>query len=235
MPSITFSALAVLSVFLVLMGASCTPIIPTAPSASPTPVAQPTALPTTASIAAVPTLPATAAILPPVPAPAFLSPIAGGLSRVTKKPFGLHVTSKDSPVQPERFSGYHTGIDFETTLAEQDTEVVITAACDGTLLVRRTASGYGGVAVQSCRLDGRDVTVIYGHLRLASITAKIGADLKAGDRLGILGRGFSPETDGERKHLHLGIHVGSTVSLLGYVPTKAALVGWLDPAQQLNR
>jgi murein DD-endopeptidase MepM/ murein hydrolase activator NlpD len=171
----------------------------------------------------------------PTPAAAFLSPIVGGLSRVTKKSFGLYVTPKDSPVQPERFSGYHTGLDFETTPTEQGTDVVITAACDGTLLVKRTASGYGGVAVQSCQLNGQEVTVIYGHLQLASLTAKVGASLKAGDRLGVLGRGYSPETDGERQHLHFAIHVGNAVSLLGYVPTKAALAGWLDPAKLMSQ
>src|SRR5579863_6635904 len=41
-------------------------------------------------------------------------PISGGLSRVTKKPFGIYVTPQNSPVQPEKFTGFHTGIDFET-------------------------------------------------------------------------------------------------------------------------
>jgi len=52
--------------------------------------------------------------------------------------------------------------------------------------------------------------------------------------LGNLGTGFSSETDGERKHLHLAIHKGSSVNILGYVQTKALLFDWLDPAKYLN-
>src|SRR5947209_4518700 len=40
-------------------------------------------------------------------------PVVGFLSRVTKKPFGIYVNPANSPVQPERFSGYHTGADAE--------------------------------------------------------------------------------------------------------------------------
>jgi hypothetical protein len=30
-----------------------------------------------------------------------------------KKPFGIYITPENSPVQPENFTGYHTGIDVE--------------------------------------------------------------------------------------------------------------------------
>jgi murein DD-endopeptidase MepM/ murein hydrolase activator NlpD len=179
----------------------------------------------------------TAAALPvavSVPAVAPLGePLSDALARVTKKGFGLYVTPKNSPVQPERFTGYHTGVDFETTPAEQAVDVPVSAVCDGALALKEYASGYGGVAVQRCVLDSRDVTIIYGHLKLASITAKVGATLKRGDRLGVLGKGFSAETDGERKHLHLGIHLGTTIDIKGYVQTKAELAGWLDARKYL--
>jgi murein DD-endopeptidase MepM/ murein hydrolase activator NlpD len=155
-------------------------------------------------------------------------PLTNALERVTKKTFGLYVTRKNSPVQPERFAGYHCGVDFETTLEEKDTDVVVNAICDGPLALKKTASGYGGVAVQRCRLGAEDVTVIYGHLRLTSVTANVGDALKSGQRLGLLGTGFSKETDGERKHLHLGIHKGKDISISGYVQTKAELVHWID-------
>jgi len=157
-------------------------------------------------------------------------PLPDPLKRATKKPFGLEVSPTNSPVSPERFSGFHTGLDFETFPEEQDRDVPVAAICDGPLLVKRTASGYGGVAVQSCRLDGRDATVVYGHLRLTSINAKSGDRLAVGDRLGLLGRGFSPETDGERKHLHLGIHLGTGINIRGYVSRRSDLAQWLDPA-----
>lgn len=157
-----------------------------------------------------------------------VEPIAGAMSRVTKKPFGIKISLKDSPVQPERFSGYHTGVDFETTEVEQNIEVPIYAICSGPLVLKKYATGYGGVAVQSCQIEKNEVTVIYGHLRLASITQKIKQEIKAGEQIGFLGKGYSTETDGERKHLHLGIHYGEQVILLGYVQKQSELSAWLD-------
>ncbi len=151
-------------------------------------------------------------------------------SRITKKPFGLYATPQDSPVQPERFSGWHSGADFETTSEEANIDVPVPALCDGKLLQKKTASGYGGVVVQSCNLNSGPVTVVYGHVKLSSVTLAINQGLKEGDRIGILGKGFSSETDGERKHLHLGIHKGTTISILGYVQKESDLSAWLDPA-----
>ena len=168
-------------------------------------------------------------------------------ARITKKPFGIYITSQNSPIQPteilgpaearsqettprEKFSGYHTGVDFETTTAEADIDVAVPTFCDGKLLMKKYITGYGGVAAQSCMLNSLAVTVIYGHLRLASITPTIGQQLKKGDTIGVLGKGYSTETDGERKHLHLGIHIGSTINILGYVQKQSDLSGWLDPA-----
>lgn len=154
--------------------------------------------------------------------------------RVTKKPFGIYITPKNSPVQPEKFTGYHTGIDFETTTAEANIDVSVVAFCDGKLLEKKYATGYGGVAVQSCVLNNQSVTIIYGHLKLASITPTVGQTLKKGDLLGVLGKGYSTETDGERKHLHFGIHIGSAINILGYVQKQSDLSSWLDPIQFIN-
>lgn len=166
------------------------------------------------------------------PAPAIKSalaePIANALTRVTKKPFGLKISPKTSPVQPERFSGYHTGTDFETTAEEQNIDIPIYVICEGKLILKKIATGYGGVAVQTCKINNQDVTIIYGHLRLTSITAKLNQTLKAGEQLAVLGAGYSKETDNERKHLHLGIHQGKTITLLGYVQNQTQLNQWLD-------
>jgi murein DD-endopeptidase MepM/ murein hydrolase activator NlpD len=177
--------------------------------------------------------PAVSATPTPPPAP-LTEPISGGLSRVTKVFFGTYVTPTNSPIMPEHFTGYHTGIDFETTAAEANIDVPIYAACAGKLLVKEYASGYGGVAVQSCTLDGNPVTLIYGHLRLTSITPKVGDALTPGEQIAVLGTGYSSETDGERKHLHFGIHKGTAINILGYVQAKADLSGWLDPEQYLK-
>jgi len=163
-----------------------------------------------------------------------VDPLPNALSRITKKPFGIYITPATSPVQPERFAGYHTGVDLETYPSEQNIDVPVKALCDGTLLMARYASGYGGVAVERCTLGGQAVTVIYGHIRLASVAPKVGDQLKAGDFLANLGTGYSSETDGERKHLHLGIHKGTSINILGYVQAKSELSGWVDPAQYLQ-
>ncbi len=156
------------------------------------------------------------------------------LSRVTKKPFGIYITPQNSPVQPERFSGYHTGTDFETGAEEVNFDVEVPAFCDGKLLLKEYARGYGGVAVESCVLKGGPVTVIYGHLKLTSIVVKIGQSLKKGDQIGILGQGYSLETDGERKHLHLGVYKGLAVNIKGYVQVQGDLGNWYNPTDFLH-
>lgn len=153
---------------------------------------------------------------------------------MAKKTFGLFVSPGHSPVSPEKFTGFHTGIDFETTPEEQSIDMPIYAACDGKLLLKKYASGYGGVAVQACKLDGQDVTIIYGHLRTPGIFPNIGDALKTGDKIAVLGTGYSNETDGERKHLHFGIHKGAAINILGYVKKQTDLSGWLNPEKYLR-
>ncbi len=165
------------------------------------------------------------------PNPSLLSlgkPIDKAGQRVTKKPFGIYVSPGNSPVSPERFTGYHTGVDFETLPEEANTPIQIYVICDGLLLEKITATGYGGVAVQRCELSGQPITVVYGHIKLSSISAKTGRELKMGESLAILGAAYSSETGGERKHLHLGIHKGSSINIKGYVQTKPELTSWLD-------
>lgn len=162
-----------------------------------------------------------------------VAPISRAAERVTKKPFGLQVSPNNSPIQPERFSGYHTGVDFETFPEEKNSDVAINAICDGKLASKRNASGYGGLATQYCTIDGQAVTVVYGHMRLSSITAKVGEELKVGQNLGVLGTGFSSETDGERKHLHLGIVKGQGSDIRGYVTQQSLLGDFIDVMKYL--
>lgn len=156
-------------------------------------------------------------------------PLDRAKERVTKKPFGIRIDQATSPVQPERFSGYHTGVDFETFASEAMTDVPVRAICSGEVLAKRRASGYGGVLVTSCTLDGQEVTVTYGHLRLTSIARVVGERVESGDQIGVLGTGGSSETDGERKHLHLSIHRGVAPNILGYASDRDDLSRWLDP------
>ncbi|MCC7522683.1 M23 family metallopeptidase [Candidatus Uhrbacteria bacterium] len=155
-------------------------------------------------------------------------PMESASERILYKSLGTQVSPSSSPVQPERFRGYHTGTDFEVFDHERDADVAVFAICTGTLLRKTTASGYGGYAVQSCKINGQDVTVVYGHLRLSSIAAAVGDEIIAGEKIAVLGTGYSKETDGERKHLHLSIKKGKTIDIRGYVQAKSELDGWID-------
>jgi hypothetical protein len=62
-----------------------------------------------------------------------------------------------------------------------------------------------------------------------TVRATAGTYLAPGDRIGLLGASGSEETDGERKHLHLGIHRGRDFALAGYVPDASKLSAWIDP------
>ena len=164
----------------------------------------------------------------------FFSPIADGLKRISKKPFGLYITPKTSPVQPERFTGYHAGADFETFSNEAAKEIEIKAICDGTVIYKSRVAGYGGVMVEACNFDKNPVTVLYGHLNLSETQVSVGQSISAGEILAPLGNGFSTYTDGERKHLHLSIYKGSHVELRGYVQNQNELNIWYNPADLID-
>ena len=97
----------------------------------------------------------------------------------------------------------------------------------------RSMGGYGGVVAQSIKYQNSDYIVLYGHLSPSSLVTS-GTVVTAGQNIGVLGKGFSKETDGERRHLHLSIIKGSKLSLKGYVPTQYGLSSWIDPVDLLN-
>lgn len=163
------------------------------------------------------------------PAVSLRLPLANALSRVIKKPFGIYITPKNSPVAPEKFTGWHTGADFEIFPGEENADVPVFAICDGKLLLKEFGRGYGGMLVQACNINNQPVTVVYGHLKLSSVTSKVGDNITSGTIIGVLGRGYTSETDYERKHLHLGIHRGSEINTHGYVATESELSDWISP------
>ena len=163
-----------------------------------------------------------------IPARGILDPL-----RVTKKPFGILIDPKTSPVQPERFRGYHTGTDFEIFPDEEDTAVEIFSICRGKVRFTGWVKGYGGVLIQDCTYENEQVTVLYGHLQIDSVSLRPGAVLSKGTKIGNLGKGFSIETDGERKHLHLAIHRGTKLEYRGYVQKEEDLSQWIDPFQDI--
>ncbi len=155
-------------------------------------------------------------------------PIEHALERVTKKTFAMEVHPETSPVPNDRFNGFHVGVDFETMEDEQEIDVPIYAICDGPLITKQFAKGYGGYALQHCMLNGEKVTILYGHLDLQSITAVAAQPLTRGETIGVLGEGYSLETDGVRKHLHLGVHRGTEIDIRGYVQETSEVNAWLD-------
>lgn len=161
-------------------------------------------------------------------------PINNPKKRVTKKPFGIKIDPKTSPIQPEKFSGFHVGTDYEILGKEADQEVSVKAICNGELALKDDIDGYGGLAIQKCKLEDQDITVLYGHLDLKNVTKNVGEQLFSGEIIGHLGAAMTEETDGERKHLHLGIHKGKEINSSGYETTESALKQWMNPEEVLK-
>lgn len=166
-----------------------------------------------------------------------VEPVAGFKKNITKKPFGIFITPENSPVENDKFNGYHTGVDSEFTdspalSAGRQEEIPILAIADGTIIVRTWSSGYGGVVVIKHIIEGVPLFALYGHLDPASFLPPGTTQVKAGDQIGVLGDDHSEETDGARKHLHFSIFQDrgdKQIDFRGYVKTKEELSGWLNP------
>lgn len=162
----------------------------------------------------------------------FALPIANFKEGQTKKVFGQYITPQNSPVQPEKFTGYHTGVDIEQ--AQDNTDVPVYSIADGEVRFVNSVDGYGGVIIIEYQINNETMTALYGHIRLSSASIKDGDQVKKGDQIAVLGTGYSSETDGERKHLHFGIHIGNSIDYRGYVQAQSELSGWIDPKNILN-
>ena len=159
----------------------------------------------------------------------FISPLNNPQERINKKPFGIWVDSQNSPIFPERFLGYHTGVDFEVFPGEENEDVEIRALCSGEIFFLEVVNGYGGVMLQRCFYEEQPIIVLYGHIDKDRTLFSLGDRVEVGMKLGFLGKGNSKETDGERKHLHLGVIKGDKENFLGYVRSEALLDNWIDP------
>ena len=137
-------------------------------------------------------------------------------------------------VPPERFIGYHVGLDYEIFASERNKEVPVFAVCSGTILYSGFAQGYGGLIVQRCMLNNEHVTVLYGHLDHEGLPRE-DTVVNPGQRIGKLAAARSQWSDGNRKHLHLGIHRGDTLDVRGYVQHADELKEFLDPREVLPR
>ncbi len=153
-------------------------------------------------------------------------PVEGFFERITKKPFGIFVAPEDSPVEEERFIGYHTGVDVEFEDVLED--VVVSAMVDGEVVFSKFVDGYGGLVVLEHIFRDDKYFSLYGHMDFKSALS-LGKNVLAGDPIGILGDGNTIETDGERKHLHFALYRGDDIQTKGYVDNRDELDGWIDP------
>ena len=173
-----------------------------------------------------PTITPVATVAPPTASPVLIAPIAEFHQRITKKFFGTFVTPARSPVQPERFTGYHTGVDVE--YGDVSTDVPVVAVADGTVVQSGWVSGYGGLLVIKAMINQETVFILYGHVRMSSLPAP-GISVHQGKQIGVLGTGGTHETDGERHHLHFALYKGKSLDIRGYVPRLTDLATWIDP------
>jgi murein DD-endopeptidase MepM/ murein hydrolase activator NlpD len=165
---------------------------------------------------------------------AIFYPIKNFPEGITKKPFGIFITPKNSPIQPERFSGFHTGVDVEIEPFDLSQGIPIYSIAAGRVLKSTRAAGYGGVLAIEHRVAGERVVGIYGHLDPASLVP-LNHRVQDGERIGILGEANTSKTDFNRKHLHFGLYKGKGVALLGYVDDKDKLKQWIDPVDFLRQ
>src|ERR1035437_4133992 len=91
--------------------------------------------------------PAPTIFITPTPVSLYVFPIDNFVQRITKKPFGIYITPQNSPIQPEKFTGYHTGADVE--YGDIAGEVKVYAIANGKVIYSGWVSGYGGfLAIQ---------------------------------------------------------------------------------------
>ncbi len=153
-------------------------------------------------------------------------PVAEFSKRITKKKFGIYSTPASSPIPNERFTGWHTGVDVE--YGDISKTVPVHAITSGTVTYSGWVSGYGGVTLITHQIKASPKTVVYGHLAPSNLLPA-GTKVKPDQVIGGLGKAYSNETDGERKHLHFGILSDNRQDFRGYVSTEAQLSDWLNP------
>lgn len=162
------------------------------------------------------------------PVNAVIEPVDEFYERITKKPFGIYITPQTSPVQPDKFAGYHTGVDIE--YGDVSYDVPVRAITDGKVILSKYASGYGGVIVIRHEASAENILALYGHLDPKSMLSAR-TDVEKGQIIGFLGEDKTEETDGARKHLHFAILEKNEIDIRGYVKTKKELRGWYDPME----
>lgn len=166
----------------------------------------------------------------------YFFPLPDYFSRIKIKKFGQRVLATEKFEVPcgADFSGFHNADDLEVTESELTSNVAVHAVAAGKVLQLGNVSGYGGLLIQSAKLDGKDVTIYYGHVNHLTAKVKVGDSVLAGDPIAFLGKGCSQETSGERKHLHFAISEKPGIDVRGYVPNENILQNWVNPGEWLK-
>ena len=180
------------------------------------------------------TTPATTNVAKPASAIAY--PMDNMPERPTDNPFGTFYPpgGEDHPdliVCPtaKYYSGYHTGLDLEATSAEQTTAVPVYAIADGKVRQAGPVTGYGTLIVLEFTVSDATYTAYYGHVDSKTVTVKAGELVSKGEKIAELGTDCSSANGNVRKHLHFGLHKGTSINVRGYAPNQATLNNWLDP------
>lgn len=158
-------------------------------------------------------------------------PLEKTLQREQYKKFAQYIDSafyeNTQNLYPSKFTGFHAGVDLEIFPEELNQLVPLSAISRGEIIYYGNVQGYGGLILQKLE---NGYTVLYGHLKLNQNLTKVGDTVKTGDAIAYLGDAASSETEGERKHLHLGLYRGTDNYFKGYEINKTALLEkWIDP------
>lgn len=160
-------------------------------------------------------------------------PITKFANRGYLKKFGALIGEKfyanREELFPTQYFGFHSGVDLEISPKENPNSinVPVYAVAIGKILFAGEVQGYGGVVIQ--QIDASH-TALYGHVKLSSVKYQVDEIAVGGKVICDLGDAFSPETGGERKHLHFGIHRGIDLYFFGHEQTKESLdLNWVDP------
>ncbi len=167
---------------------------------------------------------------------ALFNPVAGEVYLPVKNFYQNQAVNPFGIYRLGRFVGYHTGVDIEIDPEDSNRDVPVYSIYNGEVIRVEEASGYGGVVAIRHGFEGnKDITGIYGHLRLRDIKVAPGQKITSGYLIGYLGAAYTSENGVERKHLHFGLYKNREVDIRGYTDRQKELDNWFDPSAFLRQ
>lgn len=131
--------------------------------------------------------------------------------------------------------GKHLGQDFYVKVGTP-----VFSIADGKIVYSSLHSGskenrnWGNVVIIAHKLEGEIIFALYGHLGKRLV--ETGAKVKAGQKIGTIGKKNTPENGWWEEHLHFGIYKGQFEGkiLSGFDPP-GKIKDWLDPVEFLKQ